>query len=1235
MRQVRFIPSGVQSWYPHVITASSTHFAYASTMAIHVFSIDDQSLVNILVKHSKTITCLAFCPWDNDKIASASVDGKLGVWSLSYDMEITWPEEMGALPLSIDWACEPESNLLAVSYDSGEIRMFDLRSKPPSLKKDFQGPSGIKAMRWHPSVPGRLICGHLDGTLHLLENPKRTKLEPMKTKNNSVEDIQWDPLSNNYCLVSYADGQLQMIDCEQAGDPLISFERFPQGIRYMSWVPDQPGNFITVSDKSSVIKVWNVSQKLPVNQIKTGGGGILAIKAVPKPRNGLFIVSHKNGSTGILDNNKRKMVFTTPPGHSETIFDTCFNPVDADIFATASYDGYVKLWQVSTEQSFREIFAGPTKLLYAVSYNPPGTLIAAVTSSGSILIWNDKGEELCRYEAHKQASIYRLHWHPTYPMIATGGSDQFAVITDVSTISKPMCKTRFRHPGTVIGVQFDPSGEYLATGCQDGIVRVFRIQTEIMERELTGHLGKVFNVTWHPLVANVLASGSDDKTIRIWDAMKNEQLRTLQGHTSYVRALVWHTECPHIIISGSWDATIRVWNVASETCMQVCPQHQADVYGMVAHPSRPFLFLSCSRDTSLRFWSLDALADKFLLKALIYCGKPTNHPHLSFPPISTGSLQHTDSATWLNCDQSLLYGQQSKQLVGEIEKMCPDGMPLSGTNLIVLFEKVVSFFHYRKGLSDLWAILCACRGEPPCPLLPKNGSIHHENEMISRHRTEALQLVAQKQTIGTQGRREDRLQTAAKMLLRVGYVEEYCTYMALAGQWEKAICMAPAVSVEFWQHLNSQYLETLSAVADTDEVAPLYIACEDYDGYVNALLHSQELDHAFLVAKATADNMYPAIFHAPHNTKQESGSRANIHTAAAKLAETYIKAYDPLRASLMYFAVSDVQSGMNALDKGCETVLIFVVASCLQIQAPMWVVERLAYTLEASSINSEECYARAYKNHFLEAAEEMWRHHSRPQKKELFQRRFWHDSLDTSTAVRAVDAAEQTGDSVSLVFHLTLLDPCRAIDVARSNLHILFMNPNGFDVTEARLYLEPFESVSLETLPVKAIAEILTCAAFIGFIDAMQKGYVDIVMPLAQTFRNLVQHQNLPFPVTLESITAVEQEFYRRTVIADSQGLEGMAKDTEVCCFDHWLFKNNPLLGLERGKLILTGSNLPTESSHPKESVLTSFLIKGDAVALDEGLNYISVEEYENWRRVNIFSPMNTGQKIRLGNQTY
>ena len=35
-------------------------------------------------------------------------------------------------------------------------------------------------------------------------------------------------------------------------------------------------------------------------------------------------------------------------GHVETIFDCRFHPADADLLATASFDGTIKLWNINT-----------------------------------------------------------------------------------------------------------------------------------------------------------------------------------------------------------------------------------------------------------------------------------------------------------------------------------------------------------------------------------------------------------------------------------------------------------------------------------------------------------------------------------------------------------------------------------------------------------------------------------------------------------------------------------------------------------------------------------------------------------------------------------------------------------------------------------------------------------------------------------------------------------------------
>ena len=54
--------------------------------------------------------------------------------------------------------------------------------------------------------------------------------------------------------------------------------------------------------------------------------------------------------------------------------------------------------------------------------------------------------------------------------------------------------------------------DMLATGCEDGNVRVYYIATATDHplKVFTGHSAKVFHVKWSPLRDGILCSGSDD-----------------------------------------------------------------------------------------------------------------------------------------------------------------------------------------------------------------------------------------------------------------------------------------------------------------------------------------------------------------------------------------------------------------------------------------------------------------------------------------------------------------------------------------------------------------------------------------------------------------------------------------------------------------------------------------------------------------------------------------------------
>jgi len=119
----------------------------------------------------------------------------------------------------------------------------------------------------------------------------------------------------------------------------------------------------------------------------------------------------------------------------------------------------------------------------------------------------------------------------------------------------------FRHSlasgaGIVRGVGFSPNGQFLASGGQDGTVRIWNLETKAELHELTGDWGEVRAVVFGP-AEELLASASDDDTIRIWNWSEGNHIRSLEGHEGRVNSVAFGPD--GVVASGSSDRTVRVW----------------------------------------------------------------------------------------------------------------------------------------------------------------------------------------------------------------------------------------------------------------------------------------------------------------------------------------------------------------------------------------------------------------------------------------------------------------------------------------------------------------------------------------------------------------------------------------------------------------------------------------------------------------------------------------------------
>ena len=250
------------------------------------------------------------------------------------------------------------------------------------------------------------------------------------------------------------------------------------------------------------------------------------------------------------------------------------------------------------------------------------------------------------------AAVSSIAVHPTRPIIATAGDD--ALWKMWSLDAGELIMSGDGHKGWLSSVDFAPGGRELATGAEDGTVKIWDFARSRCAATLVEHTQAVWGVAYLSDCAEFVASCSMDHTAKLWDLTVGRCRQTFRGHVDSVNSVCFQPYANHVA-TASGDKTVSLWDCRSGLCAQTFYGHKNAV-NSVSFAKQGDKMCSTDADGTVRVWDVRKVMERV-------CITTGRHPctAASFDPSGKSIAVACDDAVVRCYDES---GASLTQLAG-------------------------------------------------------------------------------------------------------------------------------------------------------------------------------------------------------------------------------------------------------------------------------------------------------------------------------------------------------------------------------------------------------------------------------------------------------------------------------------------------------------------------------------------------------------------------------------------